>query len=384
MPLMQQLDERAADGRLQADPAQAALARRLDALSAELAHYAKARPDRTLARLIGAKSPEPPRGLYICGKVGRGKTMLMDLFFDAAPIEPKMRVHFHAFMADVHARLHERRQRRGLAGDPIAQVAASVGEQARLLCFDEFSVRDIADAMILGRLFQALFAAGVVLVATSNVAPDDLYKDGLNRALFLPFIAMLRERLDVVALEGPSDYRLAKLAQARVYHWPDDAKAEAALDEAFLALTGQPRGAPLSLRHLGRALEVPQARAGVARFSFDALCRAPLAASDYLLIAQRFKTLILDHIPILEAQDRDAARRFVDLIDALYDAKTKLVASAAGAPEALFIGADAKSGNEFGRAISRLYEMRSADYLAAPQGAQLANATGDLGGLVET
>jgi cell division protein ZapE len=376
------------DHRFQYDPAQAELALKLDALAASLDGYrAEAKPS-AFARLMGLKIPEPPRGVYVYGAVGRGKTMLMDMFFDAAPMRLKRRAHFHAFMADVHARLHQWRQalKRGeVAGeDPIAPVAAELAREASLLCFDEFSVRDIADAMILARLFTALFAAGVVVAATSNVAPDDLYKDGLNRALFLPFIALVKERLDVVELDARTDYRLEKLRRAPVYYAPISPKADAALDAAFLALTGHDRGAPIEIELLGRHLDVPQAIDGVARFDFDALCRKPLGAADYLKIAQRFHTVIIDRIPALAASERNAAKRFIILIDALYDMRVKLIASAAGEPETLYAGADGAEAFEFARTASRLIEMRSADYLALPHGRDSGPQAGDLGGIAET
>jgi cell division protein ZapE len=370
------------------DPAQAELAWKLDALSAGLEDYRPEPKPGAFGWLIGHKAAEPPRGLYIHGPVGGGKTMLMDMFFDAVEGPSKRRAHFHAFMADAHAKLHQWRQalKRGevTGEDPIAPVAAELAREASLLCFDEFSVRDIADAMILGRLFAALFAAGVVVVATSNVAPDDLYRDGLNRALFLPFIALIEERLDVVELDARTDYRLEKLKRAPVYYSPIGPKADAALDAAFLALTGHDRGEPLEIELLGRHLDVPQAIDGVARFDFDALCRRPLGASDYLKIAQRFHTIIIDRIPALAETERNEAKRFIILIDALYDMRVKLIASAAGEPKTLYAGADGAEAFEFARTASRLYEMRSADYLALPHGRDSGSQAGDLGGIAET
>jgi cell division protein ZapE len=388
LSILQHYRELVAAGRLEADSAQVLLVERLDLLTASLTGYAPTKPPNALERLIGVKAAAAPLGLYIFGPVGRGKTLLMDLFFEAAPTKAKRRVHFHAFMADVHARIHQWRLRckaGEVAGeDPIGPVAADMAMQAWLLCFDEFSVRDIADAMILGRLFAHLFAAGVVIVATSNVEPDDLYKDGLNRALFLPFIAMLRDRLDIWALEARTDFRLEKLARAPVYYCPPDAAAKAALDAAFTGLSGRPRGEPMEIALLGRSLTIPEASDGVARFSFDDLCRRPLGASDFLAIAQRFHTILIDHIRVMSRDQRNEAKRFINLIDTLYDQRVKLIASAEAEPEALFLGEEGYEVFEFDRTASRLIEMRSIDYLALAHGHSGSSASGDMGGLVET
>ncbi len=370
------------------DPAQASLADKLDALRLRLQGYRAEAKQSAFARFMGLKPAEPPRGLYVHGAVGRGKTMLMDMFFDCVEVGAKQRAHFHGFMADVHARLHRWRQARKkgevLGEDPIAPVAAELARAASLLCFDEFAVRDIADAMILGRLFTALFEAGVVVVATSNVAPDDLYRDGLNRSLFLPFVALLSQRLDIVELDARTDYRLEKLARAPVYYTPLGPKADAALDAAFLALTGRTRGEPARIELLGRVLDVPQAANGVARFTFDELCRRPLGSADYLEIADEFHTVLIDRIPVMSPAERNEARRFIVLIDALYDMRVKLIASAAAEPKVLFAGAGGAETFEFARAASRLVEMRSADYLALPHGRERGLQAGDLGGIAET
>jgi cell division protein ZapE len=377
------------DNRFEYDPAQARLADRLEALRVKLKGYRAedSRPS-VFARFIGLKQVEPPRGLYVHGAVGRGKTMLMDLFFNAVDVDAKRRAHFHGFMADVHVRLHRWRQARKKGEvegeDPIAPVAAELAREASLLCFDEFAVRDIADAMILGRLFTALFEAGVVVVATSNVAPDDLYKDGLNRALFLPFVALLNERLDIVELDARTDYRLEKLVRAPVYYTPLGPKADGALDAAFLALTGRERGERAAIELLGRRLDVPQAAGGVARFDFDDLCRRALGSADYLEIADKFHTVLIDRIPVMSPSERNEARRFITLVDALYDMRVKLVVSAAAEPEGLFAAADGAEAFEFARAASRLFEMRSADYLALPHGRETGSRSGDLGGIAET
>ena len=371
---------------LEPDPAQASLVAGLDDLAAQLSGYRL--PGRTgrLGRLFRARPAPIPRGLYIHGEVGRGKTMLMDLFFAAAEVSSKRRAHFHAFIADAHARVHAWRQakKRGEAvgDDPIAPLAAALADEAALLCFDEFAVRDIADAMILGRLFSALFGLGVVVVATSNVAPADLYKDGLNRALFLPFIELLSERMEVVSLDARTDYRLHKLSLAPVYYSPADAAADAAMDRAFQRLTGVRRGAAAEVARLGRVIAVPQAVGGVARFDFDELCRRPLSAGDYVALASRFETFFLDHIPQLGDEARDAAKRFINFIDAAYDARAKLLASAAAEPATLAPALSGAEGFEFARTASRLIEMQSRDYLAEAHTSERGEGAGDLGGIV--
>lgn len=359
-------------GRIESDEAQRAVVRRLNGMSDVLREMPPAASKRGALGWLFGKSAEarpPVKGLYVHGEVGRGKTMLMDLFFEALGAPKKRRVHFHAFMADVHRRIFAEREKakRGQSSgeDPIAPVAAALADEASVLCFDEFAVTDIADAMILGRLFTKLFGHGVVVVATSNVAPDDLYAGGLQRANFLPFIALLRERLDVMRLDARTDYRLEKLEGLPVWHAPLGPEADRALDATWAKLT---RGADEAMRLtvLGRALEVPRAGLGAARVSFDALCRAPRAAADYLALAERFHTLVIDQIPILKAEERNEAKRFINLIDTLYDNGVKLFATAAGEPVALYQADEGKEAFEFRRTVSRLTEMRSAAYIAIP------------------
>ena len=360
---------------LERDQAQLRVAAELDRLLDELDGFQRAKDAGLLGRLFGRKSKAPPpRGIYLWGSVGRGKTMLMDLFYEAAPMQAKRRVHFQSFMADVHQRIHDWRlaSKAGTArGDePVAPVADDLAAQAWLLCFDEFTVTDIADAMILGRLFQALFARGVVIVATSNVEPGRLYEGGLNRALFLPSIRQIEQHMQVLELDAPKDFRLEKLAGAPVYHAPADAAAHEALSRAFKSLTGRSRGEPRSLELLGRQLLVPQAVNGVARFSFHDLCEQPLGSSDYLAIAREFHTVVIDDIPVLPAAKRNEARRLTWLIDALYDMQVKVVASAQDQPTGLYLATHGREAFEFERTASRLIEMRSTDYLALPHGAR--------------
>jgi cell division protein ZapE len=377
-----------ASGAIEPDAAQAEVAEAFAALEQRLATYKPVRKQGLLGRLFSDKDDLPPRGLYIHGEVGRGKTMLMDLFFQASQVAHKRRAHFHEFMADVHERIYAYRQeiaRGGLAnGDVIALTANAIFEDAWLLCFDEFHVTDIADAMILGRLFAKLFELGTVVVATSNVAPDDLYKGGLNRALFLPFIAQISEHMDVTRLDARTDFRLEKLVGVKMWLVPDDDAAAGALNKAWVKMTGSAPCKPRDISIKGRILHVPCSSHGVARFSFADLCEKPLAASDYLRLARDYHTILLDQVPVMDYPDRNAAKRFITLIDTLYDNAVKLMASAAADPLSLYLAAEGNEANEFKRTSSRLIEMSSETYLALPHGHKDSAASGSSTGLVET
>ena len=353
-----------AAGELATDPSQAAAAERLHKLWSDLVGYdpKPVSPLGRFARLLGRKPPPPaPRGLYMVGEVGRGKSMLMDLFFHTAQVARKQRIHFHRFMQDCHARVHAWRRADANAGDPIPPLADCIAAEASLLCFDEFQVNDIADALILGRLFQALFARGVVVVATSNVEPDNLFKGQPGRDAFLPFIALIKERLEVFSMDSGRDFRRERIRAMRTWHVPADRFADRALDRAFEDLTDGAEAGPVSLTVMGRALVVPLAARGVARFDFDALCNTALGAGDYLAIARAFHTLVLDGIPQLSPENFDRARRFIVLVDNLYEQRVKLVASADAMPDQLYQrGENAKM---FERTASRLDEMQSADWL---------------------
>ena len=375
-------------GAIEPDAAQAEIAEAFAVLEQKLAGYKPPRKQRLLGRLFADKNGHPPRGLYIHGEVGRGKTMLMDLFFQASPVEHKRRAHFHEFMAEVHERVYACRQeiaRGELANaDVIAVTAQAIFDEAWLLCFDEFHVTDIADAMILGRLFAKLFELGTVVVATSNVAPEDLYKGGLNRALFLPFIAEITEHMDVIRLDARTDFRLEKLAGVKMWLVPADAAADAALDRAWAKMTGSARCKPRDIAIKGRKLHVPCSSHGVARFSFADLCEQPLAASDYIRLAHDYHTILIDHIPVMDYPDRNAAKRFISLIDTLYDNAVKLMASAEADPVSLYLATEGNEANEFKRTSSRLIEMSSDSYLALPHGRKDSAASGASTGLVET
>ena len=357
-----------ASGELRADAAQAAVADRLDALAGALEQQAP-RPG-FLGRLLGARPAPPPRGLYLWGGVGRGKSMLMDLFFAHAAVTPRKRIHFHQFMLETHARIHAARATH--EGDPILPVAAQWAAEARLLCFDELQVTNIADAMILSRLFTALFAAGVTVVATSNRVPDDLYKDGLNRELFLPFIALLTSTLDIVALDGPTDYRLDRMGGMPTYYTPNGPAATQALSELFFRLTDFPveDRAHVPSHDLdvggGRILHVPKSLKGVAVFSFRRLCGEARGAADYLAVARSYHTVILVGVPRLGPENRNEATRFITLVDALYEWRCKLLIAADAPPDQLYVAGDGRF--EFDRTVSRLMEMQSADYLAEGHG----------------
>ncbi|MSO72502.1 MAG: cell division protein ZapE [Rhodospirillaceae bacterium] len=353
-------------GGLKADPNQELTAEKLSSLAHALKGYVPKSGKRGWMNRFGLNAREttpPPQGLYLYGGVGRGKSMLMNLFYDTAPVIAKERVHFHAFMRDIHAEIHRRRQMPMYEdeGDPIPGMAEGIADNTTLLCLDELEVRDIADAMIVGRLFQKLFERGVVIVSTSNRPPDELYKHGLQRERFLPFIALIKERLDVLALESAQDYRLDRLAGETVYHAPLGRAADAALDAAWARLTDD---APLIsdfVQMPGRRIAVPAAAHEVARFTFSDLCDQPLGPSDYLAVAAQFSTVILKDIPQMTEEKKDSARRFVTLIDALYEHRTALVCSAAVPPDQLYSGRE--GGFEFARTASRLIEMQAADYI---------------------
>ena len=352
--LLAEYERRRASGELKQDAAQLLVLRRLETLATALETLPKA--GGLLGRL--RKAAVAPKGLYIHGDVGRGKTMAMDLFFGIVQVEPKRRVHFHAFMQDVHQRLHAARQAH--TRDALGPVARAIAAEAQLLCLDEMQIGDIADAMIIGRLFEGLLAAGVTIVTTSNLAPDQLYRDGLNRQLFLPFIALIGERLDVISLDSSTDHRLGRVKAHETLLTPLGPESDAKVQDLWRRLTDTEQGEPMQVDVLGRKLHVPQAAHACARFSFADLCGQPLGPPDYLALARNFGTVFVEHIPALGPDRRNEARRFVTLIDTLYDARVRLVASSAQAPDGIYPAGD--HAFEFTRTISRLKEMQSASW----------------------
>ena len=356
-------------GAVRDDPAQRPVIVALDRLNDEIHAKRLARKSSALGWLFAKKQDTAPvKGLYIHGGVGSGKTMLMDLFFELSPIRRKRRVHFNDFMAEVHDRIQKHRQARKdgtvREDDPIPPVARALADEASVLCFDEFSVTDIADAMILSRLFSALFANGVVLVATSNVAPDDLYRDGLNRGLFQPFIALLKRHADIMPLDSPTDYRLEMLNRMPVYMTRLSPETDRLMDEAWKAVSAGVAVAPAELTVKGRQVPVPLAAGNAARFDFSDLCDKPLGARDYRAITDKFDTIFIDRVPVLDQTRRNPAKRFILLVDTLYDRRMRLVVSAAAPPDQLYAGrAGVTEAFEFGRTASRLVEMQGEDWL---------------------
>ena len=356
--------EKVLSGELHEDPVQEQAIKRLELLLVGFGQYVQ-RDKWTVWRrkigLGGGNSDVVPKGLYIFGAVGRGKSFLMDLFYVSVDDQKKRRVHFHEFMLEIHSMMHEWRNKEKKISQPLRRIAKELASQTWLLCFDEFHVDNIADAMILGRLFEALFEEGVVIVATSNEHPDNLYEHGLQRDRFIPFIEILKNHVDIIKLEARRDYRRDRLGNSGVYHTPLDGNSNIALDKAFLALTDGSDGKPLKLRVMGRQLTVPNAVRGVARFSFKDLCEQPLGSADYIAIAKRFHTLILANVPVMPPEKRNEAKRFVTLIDTLYEFKVNIILSAAAEPDELCVSGT--TAISFQRTTSRLIEMQSEAYI---------------------
>ena len=357
MTLTEIYEARVADGSLRPDPAQRAALPMLQELRDWLESQ-NTSPKGLLSGFLRRPRPPAPKGIYLWGGVGRGKSMLMDLFTDTVSISAKRRVHFHAFMQEIHRDLHE--VRKTGVNDALAPVAAKVAAQVRLLAFDEMQITDITDAMIVGRLFKHLQDAGVIVVTTSNRKPEDLYKNGLNRQLFIPFIEHLNATMLVHKLESPNDYRQHRLEGAQVYFHPADASARRKIDQIWLDLAGVSKGAPQTLTVNNRTLVLDSVQSGVARATFWDLCARPLGPADFLSVAAAVRVLILEDIPRLSSANYNEAKRFVTLIDALYEAKVRLIASAADIPERLYL--EGTGAFEFERTASRLREMQSADW----------------------
>ena len=374
---LQAYREAVQQGRLKPDSAQALAAEKLQSLHMALSHYRPALGPGGWMERFGlrrrakaafnwqpsdAVDQTPRQGLYMFGQVGRGKSMLMDLFYHHAEALSKRRVHFHEFMQDIQRQLHHWRQSNvGGAGDPISHMGREIAAECSLLCLDELQITDIGDAMIVGRLFQVLLDEGVVLVITSNRPPNDLYKDGLQRERFIPFIKLINQNLDLLQLDAESDYRLGRVQGFRVFHSPLNAQTKGEMDVLFHEMAGRHPVAPASLDVNGRALQIPEATGDIARLDFRDLCDAALGPADYLALASRYQTVILDNIPLLTPDKRDQAKRFVTLIDALYEAKTLLICSAAAEPQVLY--PEGTGAFEFQRTVSRLMEMQSATYI---------------------
>lgn len=358
-----------AQGDLEADPAQIKVAKSLDALTTKIAEQKPEEKRGLLGRLFGKGKDEAEvvKGLYVWGSVGRGKTMLMDLFFDLSPEPQKRRSHFHEFMAEIHDRVFVVRKKIS-AGvikdrDPIIPIADEIARETRLLCFDEFTVTDIADAMLLGRLFTKLFEAGVVVVCTSNVVPDELYKDGLNRNYILPFIRSLNEHVDVLHLDAPTDFRLEKLSASDTYLSPVGAESLERMEKLWASMTHGLQCHLVELENKGRKIPVSRTCSNIAWFTFQELCGTPLGASDYLRIAHAFNTVFLEGVPALDKARRNEAKRFINLIDTLYDNQIRFVIQAEVEPQNLYIASSGTEAFEFDRTASRLIEMRSEEYL---------------------
>ena len=352
MQILDAYKHKVVSGNIKSDALQAPVIEKLATLALQLNIIQKKTTFGIFNRIFSTTQPPAPKGLYIYGEVGRGKTFLMDLFFDAVDGTTKRRIHFHAFMQDVHSKRATTKSK-----NIIADITNELASNAKLICLDEMQISDIADAMIIGRLFEALYARGIIIVTTSNLPPNELYKEGLNRQLFIPFIEWMNEHLDVIHLSGSTDYRLGRMASRETYLIGDD---PAKMNDIWNDLTDHSAGAPASIELLGRKLIVPQAARNCARFTFAELCEKPLGAPDYLALTKNFRTIFIDDIPIIKASNRNEAKRFILMIDTFYDAKTKLVIQAEAPPEKLYPTGQHKA--EFARTVSRLNEMQSSSW----------------------